>query len=61
MKEKRRKLKEMPFDKVFEVDGNRENCHCTGFEVCLSGDDPKDQANWWNEYVDHNGDFHYGR
>ena len=52
-----RLLEEMPFDMAFEVNGNRELCHATGKEVMfdnLPGD-------WWNEYVDRDGNFHYGR
>ena len=49
-----REIEEMPFDKVFSVDGNEEFCHSTGYEVMLHGQ-------WWNEYVDRNGDLHYGR
>jgi len=59
----KRKLNAMPFDKRFEIDGNEELCHATGFEVCF-GDvlgDVEDPADWWNEYIDSNGDFHYGR
>ena len=29
-------------------------CHATGDEVVWSGE-------WWNEYVDSSGVFHYGR
>lgn len=46
----RRKLNEMPFDKVF--DGV--NCHATGYEVFDNGE-------WWNEYEDSEGGLHYGR
>lgn len=49
-----RKLEKMPFDKVFEVDGNEELCRSTGYEVFLHGE-------WWNEYEDSEGDLHYGR
>lgn len=50
----RRHLEEMPFDKRFDVDGNSELCHETGYEV-FDGED------WWDEFVDSNGDFQYGR
>ena len=50
----RRHLEEMPFDKCFDVDGNSELCHATGYEV-FDGED------WWDEFVDSNGDFQYGR
>lgn len=53
--EKRRLLEEMPFDKVF--DG--EFCHATGDEVCLG--DPKNPADWWEEFEDSEGNLHYGR
>jgi hypothetical protein len=49
----KRQLPMMPYDKAFDVDGNEELCHTTGFEVL-------DGGVWWNEYVDSNGDFHYG-
>ena len=55
----RKKLNIIPFDKNFEVNGNEELCHATGFEVCF--EDGEDPADWWNEYIDSNGDFHYGR
>lgn len=50
----RRELEEMPFDKRFDVDGNSELCHATGYEVF-------DGEEWWDEFVDSNGDFQYGR
>ena len=43
----------MPFDHAFEVNGNEELCHATGREMFISGI-------WWNEYVDSNGNLHYG-
>lgn len=49
-----RHLEEMPFDKRFDVNGNSELCHATGYEV-FDGED------WWDEFVDSNGDFQYGR
>ena len=56
MKElKYRELFEVPFDKVFDVEGNQEMCHATGMEI------QDERGNWWNEYVDSNGDLHYGR
>lgn len=63
---KKRMLKNMPFDMMFEIDrvGRQELCHATGFEVYLGNgdpDDPEESGNWWNEYVDSNGEFHYGR
>lgn len=48
-----RELKTMPFDHIFIVDGNEELCHATGYEMLEDGI-------WWNEYIDHNGEFHYG-
>lgn len=47
---KKRKLKYMPFDKVF--DGI--NCHATGYEVFIDGE-------WWNEYEDEDNNLYYGR
>lgn len=55
----RRELKTMPFDKVFEVNGNEEMCHSTGYEVCEGN--PENSADWWNEYEDSEGNLHYGR
>lgn len=55
-----RELEEMPFDKVFTTaNGNEELCRATGLEVCLGN--PEDLSDWWNEYVDSNGDLYYGR
>lgn len=51
----RRELTTMPFDHVFDVNGNEELCHATGYEVQFEGD-----TVWWNEYIDSNGDFQYG-
>lgn len=48
-------LSTMPFDKSFElIDGTEELCHATGVEIKIDGE-------WWNEYVDSYGQFHYGR
>lgn len=47
-------LAEMPFDKRFDVDGNSELCHSTGYEVLMDGQ-------WWVEYIDSNGNLHYVR
>lgn len=48
------RMDHMPCDKRFDINGNSELCHCTGYEVCLDGE-------WWNEYVDSEGGTHYGR
>lgn len=63
---KKRMLDHMPFAMMFEIDreGRRELCNSTGYEVYLGNGDPnnpKESGNWWNEYVDSNGEFHYGR
>ena len=50
----RRCLEKMPFDKRFDVDGNSKLCHATGYEV-FDGED------WWDEFMDSNGNFQYGR
>lgn len=50
----RRRLEKMPFDKRFDVNDNSELCHATGYEVF-------DSEDWWDEFVDSNGDFQYGR
>lgn len=54
-----RKLDDMPFDKVFDVDGSEELCHATGYEVCLGN--PDNPADWWEEFEDSKGGLHYGR
>lgn len=46
----RRELDEMPFDKRFD----NELCHATGYEVNIDNE-------WWNEYIDSEGEYHYGR
>lgn len=55
----KRKLRKMPFDKVFYTDNGRENCHATGYEVCDG--DIHNPADWWNEYEDSECNLHYGR
>lgn len=55
MELKYRELNFMPFDKAFEVDGIEQLCHATGMEI------QDERGDWWNEYTDSNGDFHYGR
>lgn len=52
---------EYSLDKRFEVEGgNSELCHHTGYEVVF--DNEEDVAeNRWLEYVDSNGNYHYGR
>lgn len=46
----RERLETMPFDARF----NGELCHATGDEVFRNGE-------WWNEYMDRDGELHYGR
>lgn len=51
----RRELDRMPCDHGFWTsEDNYELCHATGYEESRGGE-------WWNEYVDSYGDFHYGR
>ena len=54
----KRKLEQIPFAMAFATkNGNMELCNATGYEVqfeSLPGD-------WWNEYVDSDGEYHYGR
>lgn len=61
MNELRRKLNKMPFDRKFGgymgADGTW--YHATGYEVCF--DNPNEPGNWWNEYINDNGDIEYGR
>ena len=54
MKDLRVELDYMPFDKRFETADGSELCHATGYEVFVDGE-------WWVEYIDSNGDLHYGR
>lgn len=49
-----RELEEIPFDKVFSTERGEELCHSTGLEVFMD-------CEWWNEYIDSEGEFHYGR
>lgn len=57
-----RELETMPFDKAFEVaEGRQELCHATGKEVCFADGNPDDPADWWIEYQDRDGNYHYGR
>lgn len=51
---KRRELKTMPFDKVFQTENGQESCHATGYAIF-------DGTDWWNEYEDDNGNLYYGR
>lgn len=55
----RRELDYIPYDHVFMVNGNEELCHATGYEVCEGN--PEDSSDWWNEYIDSNGDIQLGR
>lgn len=51
----RRDLDIMPCDHGFYTDeNNNELCHATGMEVSFDGQ-------WWNEYIDFTGCYHYGR
>ena len=53
--EEKRYLDEIPFDMGFWIDElHYELCHATGYEVKLYGE-------WWNEYIDRDGNLHYGR
>lgn len=57
MEEIRKELKEMPSDHGFWLeDGNYSLCHATGYQVIFEGEDE-----YWNEYIDSFGNFHYGR
>lgn len=49
-----RRLEEMPPDHAFQTANGEELCHATGYAVMLDGE-------WWNEYVDQDGELHYGR
>ena len=55
IKEVRRHLSKMPFDKMFDLGkGFTGWCHATGDEVYFPG------LGWWTEYVDQEGNLHYG-
>ena len=54
-----RELETMPFDKRFSTNNGEELCHATGREVCFG--DPSVLADWWEEYIDSDGELHYGR
>lgn len=43
------KLEVIPFDHVFDTENGEELCHATGYE-----------GDGMNEYVDSNGNLHYG-
>lgn len=58
-----RQLDHMPCDMKFEVKGDDgiyhlERCRATGKEVNF-GDGVF--GGWWNEYIDSNGEYQYGR
>lgn len=60
MKETRRELDTMPFDRMFELaSGQQTLAHATGYEVCMG--DPSNLADWWNEYTTPDGEICYGR
>ena len=50
----RRELETMPYDHRFNTISGEELCHATGDEVLIDGQ-------WWNEYIDSTGEYHYGR
>ena len=51
----RRELDRMPCDRAFWTsEDSCEVCHATDYEESRGGE-------WWNEYVDRDGNFHYGR
>ena len=57
MRIKRRyELDEMPYDMAFETENGREFCHATVYAVVFEGENTH-----WNEFVDSNGEYHYGR
>lgn len=46
-------------DRVFYLNnGRRMWCHPTPYEVFVGGD-PDDENNWYNEYMDKDGETHY--
>lgn len=60
MKDLKRELENMPYDKMFEnANGQEELCHATGYEVCCGN--PDVPGDWWDEYIDSLGDTHLGR
>lgn len=55
IKMKTRKL----YDKIYDKTFDGENCHATGYLVCLG--DENNPGDWWVEYIDAKGGLHYGR
>ena len=49
---KRIRADKSPYPMVFIVNGYHENCPPTGFKVFLDG-------LWWDEFIDHNSEYHY--
>lgn len=54
--ERRYELEEMPYDMAFNTENGEELCHATGYEVVFEGENT-----YWNEFIDSNGELHYGR
>lgn len=51
----KRELDNIPCDHGFWVNEDTyQICHSTGYEVSWAGE-------WWNEYIDSTGCYHYGR
>lgn len=58
----RLELETMPYDKKFDTGNGEELCHATGFEVQFDNETtPLGDPCYWNEYMDSEGDLHYGR
>ena len=47
-------------NRQFFVDGKFVWCNDTGYEVFVGGD-PEDENNYYNEFIDYNGDLHYAK
>lgn len=50
----RHELDRMPFDRMFSTSHGDELCHATGWEVFHNGE-------WWDEFIDFDGEIHLGR
>lgn len=44
--------------KTFSVGSKKQTCYSTGSTIYIGGD-PGDPNNYWDEYIDNNGETHY--
>lgn len=50
----KRELENMPYDRHFSTEIGTMSVHATGYEVLIDGE-------WWDEYLDPFGEYHYAR